>query len=116
MISGVSNNVAALRDAQERVGRVASSIANQNPQNVDGGEEVPPVESTDETKGSNERDDAGEEVVRGARDVRSNDNAEEVLLAQSIGEMIEAKMELGANIAVIKTQDEMLGTLLDAFG
>lgn len=116
MINGVSNNITALRDAHERVGRVASDIANQNPQNVEGQEEVPPVGSIDETEGSNEREGAGGEVAMTAKDLTTSEGTEESSMARAVGELIEAKMEHGANIAIIKTQDEMLGTLLDAFG
>jgi len=136
MIGGVSNNVTALRNAHERVGQAAHDIANSNPQNVRGSEEVPPVERTDSTssRGAQDRaaaterhtasrDERGlspDEVVA-KRTPESNESTaappeEGAPMARAVGELIEAKMEHGANIAVIHTQDEMVGTLLDAFG
>lgn len=96
----VSNNVSSIQAHQTMLNTSANNIANVN---------------TDGFKPSDTRITEGKESVR-AYNTKSDDNGSvksQTDLAKEIPDQIIAQESTSANVSVIKTQDEMFGSLLD---
>lgn len=117
MISPVASSLTALTAARKKMGVTANNIANVN---------------TDEFKksrvtlseGSNGGVSATVDVVNTPgipKETIQNDRpvqteSSNVDLAEELTEMIPTKTLYGANLKALKTQQDMLGTLLDTLG
>ena len=97
----ISNNIASLQANQTFLNTTANNVANVN---TDGF--VP-----QDTRIENAHDEQPEAVVRDADDNGSPRSQTD--LAKEIPDQITQGGVAEANVSAIKTQDEMLGTLLD---
>lgn len=96
----VSNNVSSIQAHQTMLNTSANNVANVN---------------TDGFKPSDTRITEDQESVR-AYNTKSDDNGSvksQTDLAKEIPDQITAQNATSANVSVIKTQDEMFGSLLD---
>lgn len=96
----ISTNVSSIQAHQRMINTSANNVANVN---TDGF--IP-----SDTRMSNSNNNVS------AKNIKADDNGmtkSQTNLAKEIPDMIVAEKGVGVNVAAIKTQDEMLGSLLD---
>lgn len=117
MISALNATVSALRSFVTKLGVTADNIANVN---TDGFKKSRAILNEDHNGGV--RVEISRDTSPGFRyDVVENDEVVEketsnVDLAEEIPDLMITKRAYQANLKSIKTQDEMLGSLLDTIG
>ncbi len=110
MISNLTSGVGAIRESADRFEGSADRLARLNT-----GDEAEsrPVEPTEQTDGGREAraDTTGEKLVQQEDTVKID--RDKVDLAREVSEQIQAEIGVKSGVALIRSTDETLGTILD---
>ena len=109
MLNPISQAGGALRENHERLASSAQSGANLSVPEDEQPRPVPPPESAPRGRESLERSRDDGQV----EDASASGIPSKIDLAQGVADMIQARAESDANVALIHHMDETVGTLLD---
>lgn len=116
MFPAISKAATAVQSAHDRLEVSANNIANVGTPGFEPERVIPPPSESNASNELPERDSSSPDGPFGKEGPAEVDGPSKVDLAREVANQIQLELESRANLKVIRSQSETLGSVIDTFG